>query len=77
MPTLPTRAAWVDHVTHITEYPDRWPHLWDLNRAVAEAYGLSADDFEHLLGAFPGMARKRKAFFAYLKERLEEWKREG
>jgi hypothetical protein len=76
LPSLPTRAAWGGRVAHISEDLDLWPRLWEINRSVAEAYGLNANDFEHILGAFPAMARKRKAFFAYLKERLEEWKRE-
>jgi hypothetical protein len=64
-------------VANVGEVLDLWPRLWNINRSVAEAYGLNADDFEHILGTFPGMAKKRKAFFAYLEERLEEWKREG
>lgn len=75
--TLPTSRAWAEHVSHITENQQNWPRLWRMNRSVAEAYGLNAADFEHILGTFPGMAKKRKAFVAYLKDRLEEWKREG
>ncbi len=48
--------------------------LWASNRSVAEAYGLSPDDFAHILTAFPGFAKKRAAFFAYLRERLAEWR---
>jgi hypothetical protein len=47
----------------------------DANRAVAEAYGLTSEDFEYILSTFPVFARKRPAFFAYLRERLAEWQR--
>ena len=53
-----------------------WPAIWDINRAVAEAYGLTPDDFEYILSTFPVFARKRPAFYAYLQERVQEWKRE-
>lgn len=74
---LALQVTWTSGAKNIGEFTDLWPRLWDINRAVAEAYGLNALDFEHILGAFPVMARKRKAFFSYLLERLEEWKREG
>lgn len=51
--------------------------LWDAKRAVAEAYGIGPDDFEHILSTFPGFARKRPEFFAYLQQRLEEWRAGG
>jgi hypothetical protein len=50
--------------------------LWRANRAVAQAYGLTADDFEHILSTFPVFARKRQAFYAYLQERVRERKEE-
>lgn len=53
-----------------------WEPLWEANRAVAEAYGLTPDDFEYILSTFPVFARKRPAFYAYLQERVQEWKRE-
>jgi len=56
------------------ENRDLWPLLWDANRAVAEAYGLNANDLDHILSAFPVFARKHPEFFAYLKERLERWR---
>jgi hypothetical protein len=74
LPTQPTHQAWRDGIAHITERADLWPRLWEINRAVAEAYGLDADDFEHILAAFPVLARKRKEFLAYLGERVAEWK---
>ena len=77
LPRVPTRLAWESGLEHITDDRAAWPLLWESNRAVAEAYGLSPDDFEHILGSFPVMARKRPAFVAYFRERLEVWKQEG
>jgi Eco57I restriction-modification methylase len=74
LPSIPTYLAPIDRLAHVSEDQRLWPRLWDLNRSVAEAYGLDAADFEHILGTFPGMAKKRKAFFAYLEGRLEDWK---
>jgi hypothetical protein len=71
---IPTQLSWESGATHITEMKHLWPTLWQANREVAEAYGLSADDFEHILDSFPVFARKRPEFFAYLKARLAEWK---
>ena len=76
LPRIPTRLAWECGLKHITDDRDAWPLLWDANRGVAEAYSLTPDDFEYILGTFPGLARKRPAFVAYLLERLEEWKAE-
>jgi hypothetical protein len=73
---IATHLAWEGGLSHITEQRDLWPLLWDANRAVAEAYGLSADDFDHILASFPGFARKRAEFFLYLQERLAEWRAE-
>jgi hypothetical protein len=64
-------------IAHVSEAQTCWPKLWLANRAVAEAYGLTPDDFEHILSTFPVFARKRPAFFAYLRERLAEWKEEA
>jgi hypothetical protein len=50
--------------------------LWETERSVAEAYGLSADDFAHILTTFPVLARKRPAFYAFLQERVAEWRAE-
>jgi hypothetical protein len=74
---LPTVLGWESNTEHITDRQDLWPLLWLANRAVAEAYGLTPDDFAHILSTFPVMARKRPRFFAYLQERLKEWQAEG
>jgi len=63
-------------VTHIGDFEDAWELVWTVNRAVAEAYGLTPDDFEHILSTFPVFARKRPEFHGYLQERLAEWKAE-
>lgn len=73
LPRIPTQLAWTAGIEHITENHGLWPSLWDANRAVAEAYGINAADFDHILSAFPVFARKHPNFFAYLRQRLEEW----
>lgn len=76
LPSLPSRLSWRDRTEHITDRHDLWPHLWEINRAVAEAYGLDADDFARILDTFPVMAKRRKEFVTYLQERVAEWKAE-
>lgn len=56
----------------MTEDRDLWPALWTANRAIAEAYGLNPADLGHILSTFPGMARKRRDFVAYVRARLRE-----
>lgn len=77
LPQIPTLVAEERGIQHITESSDLWEALWAANRAVASAYGLTACDFEHILSTFPVFARKRPEFFAYLQERIKEWKDEG
>jgi hypothetical protein len=73
----PTTVSGLSGLTeHILHLKERWPSIWLANRAVAEAYGLTPDDFEYILSTFPVFARKRPAFYAYLQERVQEWKRE-
>lgn len=76
LPTLATQSVAGDPIEHITEIDNVWPSIWLGNRAVAEAYGLTPDDFEYILSTFPVFARKRPEFYAYLQERVQEWKRE-
>ncbi|HHH47912.1 MAG TPA: SAM-dependent DNA methyltransferase [Gammaproteobacteria bacterium] len=71
--TVPTGSGGQHH----SDSHDTWQFVWAGNRAVAEAYGLTPDDFAHVLSTFPVFARKRPEFFAYLQERLAEWKAEG
>lgn len=76
LPRIPTRLAWEAGLGHVTEDRGTWPLLWQANRAVAEAYGLAAEDFLHVLGTFPGVAKKRREFFAWLLEQTEAWRAE-
>ncbi len=76
LPRIPTRLAWEAGLGHVTEDRGLWPLLWQANRAVAQAYGLSAEDFLHVLGTFPGVAKKRKEFFAWVREQAEAWREE-
>jgi hypothetical protein len=76
LPGFRTRLAWETGLGHITEDESSWPDLWAANRSVAEAYGLGPAEFEHILSTFPGFARKRPAFHAYLRARLSEWSEE-
>jgi hypothetical protein len=71
-----TRSASASAVPSMFDDSGKWSQLWHSERAVAEAYGLSPDEFKHILSTFPVLARKRPAFYAYLKQRIEDWKRE-
>ncbi|GIW45684.1 MAG: hypothetical protein KatS3mg077_2966 [Candidatus Binatia bacterium] len=64
-------------IEHISQVQHAWRPIWLVNRAVAEAYGLTPDDFEYILSTFPVFARKRPEFYAYLQERVQEWKHEA
>ncbi|MDR7548778.1 MAG: N-6 DNA methylase [Armatimonadota bacterium] len=55
---------------------DLWPLIWEANRVVAQLYGLTPDDFEHVMGTFDVFAQKHPRAFAYLLGRLQEWKQE-
>jgi hypothetical protein len=71
-----TRSGNAGVYAHIAEIEQTWADLWLINRRVAQAYGLGPDHFDHVLSSFPVFARKRPAFYAYLQERVQEWKRE-
>lgn len=75
LPVFATRLAWVVPAEHITDEKSAWPALWELNKAVAEAYGLSADDLGHVLDAFPVLGRKRPEFMEFLRCGVAEWRR--
>ena len=66
LPRLAKHLAWQRGIDHITENEALWLNPWAVNRAVAEASVLGVNDF----------ARKRPAFFAYLRERLSKWSEE-
>lgn len=76
LPTLPTKSVATTLASHVADLSECWDHVWFVNRAVAETYGLTPDDFEYILSTFPVFARKRPEFYAYLQERVQEWKRE-
>jgi len=76
-PALTIATAFREGCQHITDQKSLWSNLWSVNRAVAETYGLGAAEFEHIISTFPGVTRKRPAFFAYLQGRVKEWKVEG
>jgi len=73
LPTMPSHLAWRDHTEHLADRRDLWPRLWEVNRAVAEAYGLDAADFEHVLASFRVMARKQREFVKFLQLKALEW----
>ncbi len=75
--TLATRSVIGRKEDNITELSECWPSLWEANRAVAAAYGLTAEEFEHILASFPVFAHKRPAFLAYLQTRIGEWEGGG
>jgi len=75
LPRIQTRLAWQAGIAHLADDFAAHAPLWQANRAVAEAYGLDADDFAHILAAFPGFARKRPRLYAYLQEQLDAWRR--
>jgi len=78
VPVFSTReAAHSTQITNLAELSDLWSDIWETNRAVAEAYGLGPNDFEYILSTFPVFARKRPKFYAYLKERVRQWKVEA
>ena len=55
----------------ITELKDHWECLWVANKAVAKAYGLSQDDFRHILASFPVFSKKQAEFFAFLTAKVD------
>jgi hypothetical protein len=60
--------------TWIYEFEERKDTLWRIEKAVAEAYGLSPEDLLFFLEDFPVFARKRPAFFAFLQGEVKKWK---
>jgi hypothetical protein len=77
LPTLPTIDGWTSPCNYVTDIRELWEPLWRSNRAVAEAYGLNAADFAHILASFPSFARKRPDFFAYLQQQCAAWAASG
>jgi hypothetical protein len=76
LPSCDTASASMTQIQHQTDLEENWPHIWEANRAVAEAYGLTPEDFAHILSTFPVLAKKRPRFFAFVQERLKGWQAE-
>ena len=75
LPRIPTRFAPAAGITHVSDDQNAWPALWAAERAVAEAFGLTPDDFAHIFETFPVWLRKRHEIAGYYRARLEEWRR--
>jgi len=76
LPSVGTMSALTSGAQHVSDLMTIWDCVWSANRAVAEAYGLTPDDFEYILSTFLVFARKCPEFYAYLRERVSEWKRQ-
>jgi hypothetical protein len=74
LPTIPTRIGWESGIKHISDDQGLWPELWKANRAVAEAYGLDADDLSHIIATFPVFARKRPKLHAFFSACIADWR---
>lgn len=70
LPKQLTRKAWEVGIDHISADQSLWPVLWEINLAVAKAYGLTTDDLSHIIDSFTVFARKRSEFRDYLRDRL-------
>jgi hypothetical protein len=77
IPTVECISGNAGRLRHIAELAPKYPEIWLANKAIVQAYGLTPDDFEYILSTFPVFARKRPEFFAYIQQRIAEWKEEG
>jgi hypothetical protein len=76
--TIPTRSATeVEGKSTLTDYQPAWNDLWQINPRVAESYNLTADEVAEILPTFPVFARERPAFYAFLQQRVADWKATG
>jgi hypothetical protein len=66
----------VTPVGSIAEQRDLWPLIAQLNRAVAEAYGLTPDYFEYILSTFPSSPASARRSTPISRSACKEWKRE-
>jgi hypothetical protein len=73
LPRLATRFAPSAGISHLEADQASWPVLWNIDRAVAEAYSLAPQDFAHILATFPVWRRKRPGLAAFYDQRLAEW----
>ncbi len=67
----PHRKTWI---YDMREY---WDTLWDIEQAVATAYGLAGSDLLHVMQSFPVFARERPNCYAALRDRLNNLMRDG
>ncbi len=72
LPRIRTRFGWIDGTQHISDDRSAWESLWQVECAVAMAYGLTADELAHILDTFPVFSRKRPEFMGFLRRRLSE-----
>lgn len=79
---IPTRSAADNKQWHgktksariaLANNPEHFEELWRNERAVAQAYGLNAADFAHILASFPVFARKRSEVFGYYQQQCAVW----
>lgn len=70
LPTIKTRTGSAGRIEHVTQDESGWAGLWETNWAVAEAYGLTAEDLAHVLDSFPVFARKRPEFMEFLRVKV-------
>jgi hypothetical protein len=72
---IPRMSVMFDEGGYVWDSPERWNTIWTVERMVAEAYGITPWQFEDfVLPNFPGFARKRPAFFAFLQGEVNKWK---
>ncbi|MCX7974134.1 MAG: hypothetical protein N3B16_06475, partial [Candidatus Aminicenantes bacterium] len=76
IPIIETVSVYDDRLISIYINLNKYEKMWRLNKAVAEAYGLNADDFEYILSTFPVFQRKRPEFCQFMKKKIKEWKEE-
>ncbi len=77
LPKFKTMSIYQHKIESVYNNQFYFEELWNLNRAVSEAYGLTPEDFEYILSTFPVFARKHPGFFSYLQDRISEWKSEA
>jgi hypothetical protein len=53
--------------TNVAKLSDVWPAIEALNLAVTKAYGLTLGNIVYIVITFPVLARKRAAFYDYLR----------
>lgn len=73
LPRLATRFAPSAGIGHLEDDETSWPTLWKIERAVAEAYGISPQDFAHILETFPVWRRRRPGLAAFYDQCLAKW----